>query len=559
MTLNTQFTQDCIALAANNYIALYTPEQVYAIEKSWFDQGNMSYALMQQAAWQIAHWIIHNITAKRFKKLDDKGLLQVSEACDLTVCVWVGSGNNGGDGWLVAYYLSKLVAKVTVIEVAQASTADAKMAKEQALQGDIAVYQFSNKAVSKINGDNAIAQADLYVDAIFGIGLDREPTNEYAQAIATINNHQRLYSDRLKVLSIDVPSGLVSRTGQVFNRSAVKADITLCLVARKLGLHIKDAADYCGQIIDLSLIPSVLNIPPVAWLQSHAKPLVERENNTHKGSFGHALIIGGNQIDGSQGMGGAALLSASTAFATGVGKLTVACHKAFHSSLIGYVPNAMSLDLHSIEAVKDLISQCDAIAIGMGLGRDELSLNLFEPYLQQALQQNKDLIIDADGLYHLATLNKKSPEIVKQLANHAERHEVWYTPHSGEAARLLNKKVSEVEDDRYKALSELQHKYQGSWLLKGAGSMVMTAQASYVCAAGNAGMATAGMGDVLSGLCVGLLAQSSLSKEVRSLTQAVMLHAMAGDKLQSIKGTWALQANDMAQMVGEVFKDLTID
>lgn len=534
-------------------IALFTPKQVYAMEKIWFEKGNISYSLMQQAAWQIAHWVNQNIVARAYLQLDEKGRPYIAENTALTACVWVGSGNNGGDGWLVAYYLKQMGAKVSVIEVAQASTDDAKSAKNQAIQSGITVYPFSEGQYQSV-----VADADLYIDALFGIGLDRIPTQAYAKAIMAINERKRYQADRLNVLSIDIPSGLVASTGQVFEGCAVKADVTLCLVARKLGLHIKDTADYCGQIIDIPLIPSALNQSPVAWLQYQATPLVQRENNTHKGSFGHALIIGGNQVDGSQGMGGATILSATTAFATGVGKLTVACHTAFHSSLIGSVPNAMSLDLHNIQAVKALIEQSDTIAIGMGLGRDELSLRLFSEYLQHSLELDKDLIIDADGLYHLATLADETPQLIEQLIAHAKLNEVWYTPHSGEAARLLNTKASEVEADRLAALSSLQNKYHGSWLLKGAGSMVMSNQQVYVCGAGNPGMATAGMGDVLSGLAAGLLAQSTLAKSTRSLQQAVMLHAMAGDKLQHTKGAWAVQASDMPEKVGEIFKQGTL-
>lgn len=533
-------------------VALYTPQQVYAIEKMWFDSGNVSYSLMQQAAWQIAHWVNQNIVATAYPKLDEQGRPAV-ESMALKVCVWVGSGNNGGDGWLTAYYLNKLGASVSVIEVGQASTADATLAKNQALQGGVVVYPFAEGHYKADTTDT-----DLYIDALFGIGLDRAPANDYAEAIAIINEHKRHRSDKLTIVSVDIPSGVLAGTGQVFAECAVRADFTLCLVARKLGLHIKDAMDYCGQIVDIPLIPTVLNQTPVAWLQYQAAPLIERENNTHKGSFGHALIIGGNQVDGSQGMGGATILSAMTAFATGVGKLTVACHTAFHSSLIGSVPNAMSLDLHNTEAVKALIEQSEVIAIGMGLGRDDLSLHLFQEYLQHAVKQGKDLIIDADGLYHLATLADKDVQLIEQLIAHAKLHEVWYTPHSGEAARLLNTEASEVEADRLAAVSSLQHKYQGSWLLKGAGSLVISDQQTYVCAAGNPGMATAGMGDVLSGLAAGLLAQSTLAKSTRSLQQAVMLHAMAGDNLQRIKGAWAVQASDMPQKVGEIFKQRTL-
>lgn len=533
-------------------VPLYSPKQVYGIEKAWFDAGNDSYALMQQAAWQIAHWIY-----RTYSKAGDK----------LKVGVWVGRGNNGGDGWLVADYLTQLGAQVAVIEVGpEVSTADALLAKQQAtatlnnnkqvIEQTFTGHLANQTSFAKVCEQSEYLSADVYVDALFGIGLDRAPQSAYADAIRYINAAKQ-HNHRLQVVSVDVPSGVVSSTGEVFDEQAVRADITLCLVARKVGLHLKDAMDYTGKLVDLPLIPTVLGKLPQAWLQHHAQPLPARDHNTHKGSFGHVLIAGGNQVDGSQGMGGAAILSASTAFATGVGKLTVACHKAFHGSLIGAVPNAMSLDLHDASSVESLIAQCDTLAIGMGFGRDESSFTLFERYLRTALQQSIALIIDADGLFHLASLAKQAPEIIDQLIAHAKTHEVWYTPHSGEAGRLLDISADEIEKDRLAAITQLANKYNGSWLLKGAGSLVLHKGEIRVCAAGNAGMATAGMGDVLSGLAAGLLAQSVLPKSSRTLIQAVMIHAMAGDVLERKKGVWALQASDMPPVVGQIMQQLT--
>lgn len=537
-------------------VPLYTPRQVYATEKTWFDNGNQSYGLMQQAAWQIAQFIHKNHTSSP----------------NLNTWVWVGSGNNGGDGWLVASYLHQLGADVTVVDVAQAATPDSKSAKQDALKQDITVLSLSELGFSKLDfsdsgiselhlsdqGNNtAYLKADVFVDALFGIGLDRAPKKDYAKAISYINQTKSFKGESLSVVSVDVPSGLVASTGEVFEGCAIKADVTVCLVARKLGLHIKDGVDYVGQVVDVPLIPSVLSENPVAWLQYCANPMPKRENNSYKGSFGHALIIGGNRVDGSQGMGGAAILSASTALATGVGKLTVACHDAFHGSLITSLPNAMSIDLHDSEGVKSLINQCNTVAMGMGLGRDQKSFELFSDYLQAVIDAEVDLIIDADGLYHLATIAKQNPDLTNELINHAKDHEVWYTPHSGEAARLLDVETKEVESDRMKSIKQLVNKYKGNWLLKGAGSIVMENGTCYVCAAGNPGMATAGMGDVLSGLAAGLLAQSSLPKICRSLRQTVMVHALAGDALEEEVGIWALQSSDMPSAVGDVMKKLS--
>lgn len=521
-------------------VPLFMPKQVYKIEQDWFNEGNPSYGLMQQAAWQMAHWIYSNDTQR------------VSQDRTLQVGVWVGRGNNSGDGWLVASYLSQLGAEVSVIEVAEVSTEDAKRAKQQALADGIEVIAFADYTEYRLFG------LDVCVDALFGIGLDRKPEGDYEAAINQINRLKQRLANQLTVISIDIPSGLVAGTGQVFDGCAVRADVTMCLVARKLGLHIKDAPDYVGHVIDIPLIPSVLSFTPDAWLQQKPHCIAQRDNNTHKGSFGHALIIGGNRIDGSQGMGGAALLSASAAFAVGVGKLSVACHERFHGSLITHLPNAMSMDLHDTKGVQSLIADCDAVAIGMGFGRDESSYTLFETYLAAAIDAGVNVIIDADGLYHLATIAVQNPTVIEQLKTHSNHHQVWLTPHSGEAARLLGVTVDEVEANRVQTIRKLADKYGGDWLLKGAGTIVLESGTVYVCGAGNPGMATAGMGDVLSGVAVGLLAQESLPDLTRCLHQAVLIHATAGDLLEQQVGTWALQANDMDKAIGQVMQQLTV-
>ena len=144
-------------------------------------------------------------------------------------------------------------------------------------------------------------------------------------------------------------------------------------------------------------------------------------------------------------------------------------------------------------------------------------------------------MIDADGLYHLATLQAEQHKLVIQLKAYSSEHQVCLTPHSGEAARLLNKEVNEVEEDRLATIKKCANIYGGDWVLKGAGSLVLEQKAEerqiYVCGVGNAGMASAGMGDVLSGVIAGLLAQKDLTEEARSLHQAVLLHGLAGDCL----------------------------
>ena len=556
-------------------VALYISGQLYAMEQTWFGEGHDSFGLMKQAAWHMAQYIS---ALYEQKMLNTHAVANVKfyrrPTYKRRASIWVGRGNNGGDGWLIAYYLQQMGWQVEVVtvgfdshdfEIANAiqhsnkksALSDAARALQMALSANCPYQRFEDGAYHANEKIDKQLRADVYVDALFGIGLDRAPTGVFKQAICALN-HAAQYNVAL-VVAVDIPSGLVASTGQVFDHIAVQADATLCLIARKFGLHTKDGMDYSGEVIDIPLIPYQVGnkaFEPAATLTTTAHHLSLRRQNSYKGSYGHVLVIGGNRIDGSQGMGGAAILSASNAMATGAGKITVACHEAFHGALLTSLPDAMTINLHDVSGVKALIADASVIAIGMGLGRDEKAKALFITYIEAAIAEDKPIIIDADGLYHLASLQRDEHQLVAQLKAHSVKHQVCLTPHSGEAARLLNKKVSEVEADRLAAIKQCTENYGGNWVLKGAGSLVLEQDKAqhhvYVCGVGNAGMASAGMGDVLSGVIAGLLAQEDLNEAARSLHQAVLLHGLAGDCL--VKQTGKLNSmtnNDRSLLVGQ--------
>ena len=569
-------------------IRLYSSEQLYAMEQAWFAQGNDSFGLMQQAAWQMAQ---HIETLYENKCRDNKSPVQEITsrlyARQRRASIWVGKGNNGGDGWLIAYYLQQMGWQVQVIMVGfdkddsnkddsnkdkQDCVSDAVKAKKIALSANCPYRSFETSTDRKNEETDKEIRADVYIDALFGIGLDRAPKNVYKQAIFAFNEAAQ-YAEAL-IIAVDIPSGLVASTGQVFDRIAIQADVTLCLIARKFGLHTKDGLDYSGAVIDIPLIPYHLvsnELIPFATLMTAAHTLKPRRQNSYKGSYGHVLVIGGNRIEGSQGMGGAAVLSASSTMATGAGKITVACHEAFHSALLTSLPDAMTVDLHDTDWVNRLIGQASVVAIGMGLGRDEKAKLIFISYVQAAIVVGKPIIIDADGLYHLASLHSENHKIIAELKKHSATHQVCLTPHSGEAAKLLNKEINEIEADRVAAIRQCATTYGGDWVLKGAGSLILeqlSGQAHiYVCGVGNAGMATAGMGDVLSGVIAGLLAQEDLKQERRSLHQAVLIHGLAGDTLVNqtsknddsslLVGQRGLQAQDMPAAIRHVIQHMT--
>lgn len=515
-----------------NAIPCYLPSQVDQLEQAWFVHSQ-SFGLMQQAAWQMASWLVGHMPV----------------AAKPSVLVVVGSGNNGGDGWLMAEYLRQQRSnwRVQVLEVAVPTTADAKSAKAQYVGNVITLdtwYRFFEHGVSP--------RLDILVDALFGIGLDRKPVGDYEQVIQWVNAY-RQQQPSCQVISVDVPSGLNAATGAVYDEVAIRADISLCLIARKAGLHLQDSKEHTGCIIDIALLP----VPSVADLYHHEylPTITKRRQVSHKGSYGHVLIIGGNRLTSDrakgQGMAGASLLAASSAFAVGAGKVTVACHGDFHGAVIAALPDAMSADLHQIDSIKALISQVDVVAIGMGLGRDKASFMLFEQYLAAILAAQKPCIIDADGLYHLATVGQN------RLNELAQGQYCYFTPHSGEAARLLGIAYPQVDSDKPGALAQLQAKFGGTWLIKGAQTLVLEQGALHSCGLGNPGMATAGMGDCLSGVVASLLAQQDHLQLSHPLLSAVLIHAQAGDNLAAQVGEYALSANAMPGALGHVMQTLS--
>ncbi|WP_298810426.1 NAD(P)H-hydrate dehydratase [uncultured Psychrobacter sp.] len=588
-------------------IALYSSEQVYAMEHAWFAEGYDSFGLMKQAAWQMTQQIEQIYERKTVSASHSTNTnIYHRSAHPRRASIWVGKGNNGGDGWLIAHYLQQVGWQVEVITVGfskddfiiddQSVTSKTPSDKDsysgnitdatKALQIALASschYQRFEDIISHDDADKINLLADVYIDALFGIGLDRAPEGVYELAINTFNSLTQ--QNNALAIAVDIPSGLVASTGEVFERIAIQADVTLCLIARKFGLHTKDGTDYSGDIVDIPLIPhqkacqqtashhmvaeknASQAFAPVATLLMAAYSMKPRRQNSYKGSYGHVLVIGGNRVDGSQGMGGAAILSAASTMATGAGKITVACHEAFHGSLLTSLPDAMTINLHDASGVKNLIKQASVVAIGMGLGRDEKAEALFIDYVQAAIENEKSIVIDADGLYHLASLHMDSHELATKLREYSANHRVCLTPHSGETARLLEQKISEIESNRLQAIKQCAATYGGDWVLKGAGSLVLEQEEGkervYVCNVGNAGMATAGMGDVLSGVTAGLLAQQDLSAEARSLHQAVLIHGFAGDVLVNqansdanilLMGQRGLQAQDMPAAIRHVMQ-----
>lgn len=539
-----------------NAIALYTPKQIYDLEKNWFSK-NDSFALMQQAAWQLAHIIKHESNNQKGSHLQKSSYLQKSSHSQKSVLVVAGAGNNGGDAWLVAHYVNQLCPhwSVTVVQVAAPSTLDSQTAKHlyQSNGANAAKYLTLTAFLQPIHELGLSYQYDVVIDGLLGIGLNRKPSGDYQTIINWINQYRKQVH-ACQVISIDVPSGLNAATGEVYDDTAVKADKTLCLIGRKVGLHLGDSKDYVGTVIDVPLLP----VEPSGMLLHCTLPnLPQRQQVSHKGTYGHVLIIGGNRLQDGHGMAGAAILAASAALSSGAGKVTVACHGDFHAAIVTALPNAMTADLHNIASVIELINAVDVVAIGMGLGRDKATLDLFNQYLTAIKQSQKLCVIDADGLYHLADWAGTSDGLTapSQPRLGQSNQRFYLTPHSAEAGRLLNQPYADIDRDKISAIRALAHQYGGNWLIKGAQTIVLERDSIDICGLGNAGMATAGMGDCLAGLMAGLLAQAIAA----TMLTAVLIHAKAGDTLAEKMGEYALQANHMASAIGDIIHQITQD
>ena len=479
---------------------VYHSDDIRAWEQRWFAAQNSSLGLMQQAAWSITQQLM-----VLFEKHATKN-----------IAVWCGQGNNAGDGYFIASYLKQAGFHVEIFAAELGDSTDLQYAVDFAKENNVQVYQ--DFEVSKT--------FDCHIDALFGIGLNRE-LNDYWQHVIQQFNEQA----GLKI-SIDIPSGLQANTGRILP-SAIKADHTFTVLGLKAGLFTGQGKEYTGQIHLVNLIPIDQELKPLAYLTPIHIRLPKRLAFGHKGSYGHVLVIGGHEQ-----MGGAVIMAAEAAFHAGAGKVTVICHRNHHQAILSRAPNIMLRDINGLDenGIKDILSQVDAVCFGMGLGRDDWSQQIYQQwfnFLNQA--SHLEVVLDADALWFLA----KQPE---KLGLH-----VYATPHPGEAATLLGSSTAEIENDRIDAIYTLQQKYSGQWVLKGAGSLILENNL-YICTQGNAGMGTGGMGDILAGMIASLKAQ--FHKDI-ALHEIVTLHAQAGDELAK-QGMRGLQAYEMNQAITQV-------
>ena len=489
--------------------SVYHSQSIQAWEQRWFAQQNSSLGLMQQAAWTISQQLIEPFNKNKIQK----------------IAIWCGQGNNAGDGYYIAAFLKQHGFHITVYAAELGQSLDLKQAVQYALLNRVDI-QSIDYLLSENANHQEIPTFDCHIDALFGIGLNRMLDQKWQSIIHLFNSQIGLK------IAIDIPSGLHANTGQALP-SAIQADQTFTILGYKAGLFTGQGKEYVGKLHLVSLIPIDAELKPLAYLSSEKIVLPKRQAFGHKGSYGHVLVVGGHAD-----MGGAVIMSAEAAFHAGAGKVSVVCHAKHHQAILARSPNIMVRDINALDekTIQHLLTQIDAVCFGMGLGRDEWAEQVYLEWFNLLNQSSHlEVVLDADGLWFLA----KHPQ---KLNTH-----VYATPHSGEAATLLGCKPADVEQDRIVAIHNLQQKYAGQWVLKGAGSLILEDEL-FICTQGNAGMGTGGMGDVLAGMIATLKAQFH---EQVALHEIVSLHAQAGDLLAE-NGMRGLQAHEMGKMIYKV-------
>jgi len=479
---------------------LYSPESVYQLDRAAVvDDGLPEIQLMQRAGdavWQtlVARW---------------------PEVSVLTV--FAGPGNNGGDAFVVALCAHTQGVEVQFISIGDLDrqSATSRHFRELWEQRGGIIEPWDQQAIS----------GEIIVDGLLGIGLKRALDDSWQQLIASIN---LCSSPRV---AIDIPSGLNAASG-IPQPIAIQAALTVTFIAAKTGQYLADGPDFCGELVyhDLGMSSRVLRSvePALETIESCRLP-PPRKNNSHKNQYGHVLVIGGDQ-----GMSGAVALAAKAALRSGAGIVSALVHPDCRNNLAS-VPEIM---VQGWDAVEVGLSRASVVVVGPGLGKSKAARECLEHLHHLDLP----LIVDASALDTGFLHALQSSQVV-------------ITPHPGEAASLLSISSAELQADRLDACRRLLESYNVTCVLKGAGTLIAEAGSGVMInTRGNPGMATAGMGDVLSGIIAALVGQGlTLIDAART---GVFMHALCAELYSQTRDQSGLIASDIIERIPRVLKQL---
>jgi len=457
------------------------------------------------------------------------------------VAVFAGRGNNAGDGFVIARHLIS-----EGLDVDTYIVSDPKKYRGDALTNYKALKNIGGNIVEIKNNLRKYKQADVIVDALFGTGLDREVTGFYKKVIEFIN------SQGIPTIAVDLPSGLDSNTGHPLG-IAVLADITVTFVLPKLGISIYPGVEYAGEIYvaDITTPKFLEDDIPYELLSSESVSdiLAPRYEDTHKGTYGHLFILAG-----SPGKSGAASLAALGAQRSGTGLVTVGIPKSLNPIMEQKTTEAMTEPLPetdvetfgmvSVErAVEIMNERKSALAIGPGISTTTETREFLYEIIRSS---NIPIVIDADAI----TLVADNPKILKEA-----KAPIVLTPHPGEMSRLAGIPTEQVQADRIGVSLDFSSRYNVFLVLKGARSIISTPSGEiFINTTGNAGMASGGMGDVLTGIIGGFLAQRLNPADACKL--GVFAHGLSGDLIAQENGEAGMIASDVANALPNAIREI---
>ena len=434
----------------------------------------------------------------------------------LVVC---GSGNNGGDGFAIARLLTEEGASARILFAGRESS----LSEECRVQKKIA----ENLGIGIIT-EIPEEEYTVIIDAVFGVGLSREISGKYADIIAWMNEQN------CSKVAVDIPSGVSSATGKILG-IAFHADLTVAMACVKAGCEMYPGKYSTGETvavpigIDPEFFSSDENVCITYDRCDIPELLPERKADSHKGSYGRALMI-----TGSSGMAGAAYLSAKAAYAVGAGLVQIYTAQENRAILQQLLPEAIisCYQEYDEEKLTQLLDWADVVCIGCGLGTGKISRRILEGTLNRV---SVPCIIDADGL----NLLSRKMNLLEKMCS-----PVILTPHMKEMSRLTGYSVNDLSDRRLEIIREFTEKYPAVCVLKDSRTFIKEkGRHPFFNLAGNSTMAKAGSGDVLAGVITGLSAQGMPAYESAAL--GVYLHACGGDEAKEAKGSYSVLARDL--------------
>ncbi|ULT54748.1 NAD(P)H-hydrate dehydratase [Neobacillus drentensis] len=510
----------------------------------------------QKEMQQMDHYTIEKIGLPGVVLMENAGgrvaeeIVASSTHVNPRVVILAGGGNNGGDGFVIARRLYDLGFDLLLCLVVppERIKGDAKVHLDVYHNRQLPILYLHESPLERVESE--INQADVIVDALLGTGVSGPVREPFGSVISMVNKH----AGKKIIISVDIPSGVNSDSGKV-EGTAVKATKTITFVFPKRGFFLQDGPKFVGEwkAVDISVPPSIveelgLEMPQVITkeLVNHSVPL--RPKHGHKGTFGHVLVVGGSKF-----YVGAPIFSAKAALNSGAGLVTLAVPESIYPMAAAQNPESLFLPLadeeghfsaEAIDHLSTILHQFKSVAIGPGISRFPGGEAWMKSLM--SLLTKQPIVVDADALYLL----RDELDMVRDYKGN-----VIFTPHPGEMARLLNKTVKEVEEDRIGIAKTFAQDYGVFLLLKGHRSVIATPDGDvFINPHGNDALGKGGSGDVLTGMIASFLAQGATP--VKALVTASYLHARAGEEKAAALSSYGVGPLDLVDGIREQLRVL---